>query len=82
MNPIDLQTTRHRVCGRGIAGRIRKSGRRGQTLAGHFPFQYRSEAKALKILIRDLETRKVVDLIYSWSRRPGLVSLAAQRRAA
>jgi hypothetical protein len=56
--------------------------REAETLAGYFPFQYRSEAKALKILIRDDETRKVVELVYRWSRRPGLASLAAQRRAA
>ena len=50
-----------------------------EALAGYFPFQYRSEAKALKILIRDDETRKVVDLVYRWSAKPGLVSIVSQR---
>jgi hypothetical protein len=32
-----------------------------EILASGLPFQFRSEAKALKVLIRDLDTRKVVE---------------------
>jgi hypothetical protein len=50
-----------------------------QDLASGLPFQYLTEAVALKICIRDLETRKVVDLVYRWAAKPGLTSIVAQR---
>jgi hypothetical protein len=36
-------------------------------------------AAALKVLVRDLGTRKLVDLVHRWSIRPGLVFIVSQR---
>jgi hypothetical protein len=49
-----------------------------EALSYGLPFQYLTEAVALEILIRDDETRKLVELVYGWAARPGLVSIAAQ----
>jgi hypothetical protein len=65
----------------GSPGASRSQAREAGLLASGLPYQYRSEAKALKILIRDDETRKVVNLIYKWSKKPGLVFIVSQRRA-
>jgi hypothetical protein len=50
-----------------------------EAMAHGLPFQYLTEETALKVLIRDLNTRKLVDLVYRWSGRPGLVSIVSQR---
>jgi hypothetical protein len=43
-------------------------------LATGLPLQYLTEAKALKVLVRDLDTGKVIRLIRRWSERPRLLS--------
>jgi hypothetical protein len=63
----------------GAPGASESQAREAGLLASGFPFQYRSEAKALKMLIRDDEDRKLVDLVYRWSARPGLVSIVSQK---
>jgi hypothetical protein len=45
-----------------------------EQLATGLPLQYLTEAKALKVLVRDLDTGKVIGLIRRWSERPGLLS--------
>ena len=67
----------------GCPGASDRELREAEQLASGLPFQfqYLTEEIALKVLVRDLETRKVVGLICRWSRRPGLVSLATQQRA-
>jgi hypothetical protein len=63
----------------GSPGASESQAREAGFLARELPYQYRSEAEALKILIRDDETRKVVDLVCRWSARPELVSIVSQR---
>ena len=52
-----------------------------EELSTGLPYQFRSEATALKVLVRDDETRKVVELVYRWSAKPGLVSIVAHKDA-
>jgi hypothetical protein len=80
-NRIIFQTTRKRVRRGRLAGSIEDQAREAGFLASGLPYQYLTEAVALKVCIRDLEMRKLVDLVYRWSTRPGLVSIAAQRGA-
>jgi hypothetical protein len=65
----------------GAPGASDRERREAESLASGLPFQYLTEDVALKVCIRDLETRKLVDLVYRWAAKPGLVSIVAQRGA-
>jgi hypothetical protein len=60
----------------GSPGASERERREAGFLASGLPYRYRSEAEALKVLIRDLETQRVVGMIRRWSERPGLTSIA------
>jgi hypothetical protein len=62
----------------GSPGASERERREAEALACGLPFQYLTEAVALSILIRDLDTRRLVNLIRRWSERPGLASIAVR----
>jgi hypothetical protein len=58
----------------GSPGASDRERRDAERLATGLPLQYLTEAKALKVPVRDLDTGKVIGLIRRWSERPGLLS--------
>jgi hypothetical protein len=67
-----FQTTRNRVPGRRGSGIARSRAPRGCDPRYGIIFQYRSMAAALRVLNRDLDTRKLTDHIFSWLRAAGV----------
>ena len=65
----------------GAPGASERERREAEQLSSGLPFQYLTEATALAVLNRDLDTRKLVGLIRRWSFRPGLTSIALRRGA-